>query len=166
MRWLSYFTHHQMMKHRTSQPQHQWKIDISNPEGKSPWTLLDECEWLMQNTGQQNTSSQRRCSNGKLCWPGDLMPRTPRHAQNLNNHLPYLRRFQHSQGVGHSGEGLICLLDIDGEFVKSIRGRGTRLHRGGQGSREARIEGRANRGQEQGWNRQWETEQQMQRTAG
>lgn len=81
--------------------------------------------WPMQDTDQQQTSLQRMGSNGKA-----LLPEQPRHAQNCKELLPYLWGLQHSHGVGHSRKRLICLLDIDGKFVASVWGWGTRLYRG------------------------------------
>lgn len=52
----------------------------------------------------------------------------PQHAHNLEEHSSYLRGFQYGQGVWHSCEGLIYLLDI--QSLKCVRGWGTRLHEG------------------------------------
>ena len=54
--------------------------------------------------------------------------------------LPYLRWLQHCQRVGHSGKGLVGLLDIDGKIFNCVRGRGARLHKvkGGSGNRNQR----------------------------
>lgn len=72
--------------------------------------------------------------NNELRWEGFVacyrMSEQPWHAQNHKGLLPYLWGLQYSHGVGHSSKRLICLLDIDGKFVESIWGWGTRLHRG------------------------------------
>lgn len=61
------------------------------------------------------------------------------HAHNLEEHLSYLWGFQYGQGVWHSCEGLIYLLDIDGVFLMCVRGWGTRLYEGfGRGGRRRR----------------------------
>lgn len=41
--------------------------------------------------------------------------------------LSYLRRLQHCQRVGHSGKGLVGLLDIQGELFNCVGGRGSWL---------------------------------------
>lgn len=73
-------------------------------------------------------------SNNGLQWEGfvasNWMSEQPWHTQNRKELLPYLWGLQHSHGVRHSSKRLICLLDIDGKFVESIWGWGTRLHRG------------------------------------
>lgn len=44
--------------------------------------------------------------------------------------MSYLRGFQYGQGVWHSSEGLINLLNIDRVFLMCVRGWGTRLYEG------------------------------------
>lgn len=76
----------------------------------------------------------------------------PRHAHILEEHLSYLWGFQYGQGVWHSCEGLIYLLDIDGVFLMCVRGWGTRLYEGLGESRTEEWRGRETDRGQKGWN--------------
>lgn len=82
-----------------------------------------------------NKLPTEQVSNGKTPQTGSMGDQAldyggTTHAHKLEEHLSYLWGFQYGQGVWHSCEGLIYLLDIDGVFLMCVRGWGTRLYEG------------------------------------
>ncbi len=117
------------IKTNIKQPSDRWMTHTSVPVRWTPGfdtTMSDSCT----TTANKLPKEQNVQREDQALDDGGTTT-----CSHLEEHLSYLWGFQYGQGVWHSCEGLIYLLDIDGVFLMCVRGWGTRLYEGSGGSR-------------------------------